>query len=134
MFETMHGSPSPEEVAADLARAALIGQQNDRFRTTWGADFTIPGRIVMTRGVADLGFTAHVAIMAAVQRFASFTEDNDPYGTRDFGIFSVMVEGREVRLYWKIDLYDAAYQFGSDDAADPRKTRRLLTLLLPEEY
>ena len=41
---------------------------------------------------------------------------------------------REVRLYWKIDLYDAGYEFGSDDCADTAKTRRVLTILLPEEY
>ncbi len=34
--------------------ADKIAEQNDRFRNTWGADFTVPGQIVMTRGVADL--------------------------------------------------------------------------------
>ncbi|MDV4146469.1 MULTISPECIES: DUF3768 domain-containing protein [Shimia] len=121
-----------DEVAA--ARIALIAKQNDQFRTTWGADFTVPGRIVMTRGVAALSHEAQVAIMVAVMQFSEFTEDNDPHGTHDFGIFTVTEGEREVRLYWKLDLYDTRYEFGSDDCADLNKTRRVLTILLPEDY
>ncbi|SDG51770.1 Protein of unknown function, partial [Celeribacter baekdonensis] len=32
------------------------------------------------------------------------------------------------------NFYDAGYEFGSDDCADTAKTRRVLTILLPEEY
>ncbi|WP_370251874.1 DUF3768 domain-containing protein, partial [Nioella sp.] len=32
------------------------------------------------------------------------------------------------------NFYDAGYEFGSDDCADTTKTRRVLTILLPEEY
>ena len=55
--------------------AEIIATQNDQFRQTWGADFTISGRIVMTRGVAELPPSAQVQIMQAVQRFSDFTED-----------------------------------------------------------
>lgn len=122
------------EDANEAARIALIAEQNDRFRTTWGADFTVPGQIVMTRGVAALSHEAQVAIMVEVVQFDTFNEDNDPHGTRDFGIFTVTDDGIEVTLYWKIDLYDAAYQYGSEDCADPAATRRVLTILRPHEY
>lgn len=127
-------SENTADATVEAARVALIAEQNDQFRTTWGADFTVPGQIVMTRGVAALSHEAQVAIMVAVMQFSEFTEDNDPYGTHDFGIFTVAEGEREVRLYWKIDLYDAGYEFGSDDCADTAKTRRVLTILLPEEY
>ncbi len=99
-------SENTAEAAVEAARVALIARQNDRFRTTWGADFTVPGQIVMTRGVAALSHEAQVAIMVAVMQFSEFTEDNDPYGTHDFGIFTVAEGEREVRLYWKIDLHE----------------------------
>ncbi|WP_420006680.1 DUF3768 domain-containing protein [Arenibacterium sp. LLYu02] len=132
MAETqMEHSP---EGANEAARIAQIAEQNDRFRSTWGADFTIPGQIVMTQGVAALSAEAHIEIMTSVMLFSEFTEDNDPYGYHDFGVFSVNDDGDSVKLYWKIDLFDAAYQFGSDDCADPVKTRRVLTILHPSEY
>ncbi len=127
-------SDNTADEAIEAARAALIAEQNDRFRTTWGADFTVPGRIVMTHGAAALSHEAQVEIMVAVMQFSEFTEDNDPFGIHDFGIFTVTEGERDVRLYWKIDLYDAAYEFGADDCTDTAKTRRVLTILLPEEY
>ena len=123
-----------EQITDEAAIAAQIAEQNDRFRRSWGADFTVPGRIVITQGVAALGDAALIQMMVAVQQFSTFTEDNDPYGNHDFGIFTVPTEGSEVRLYWKIDLYDAAFEYGSEAPADPSRTRRVLTILLPEEY
>jgi hypothetical protein len=38
----------------------------------------------------------------AVAAFDSFTEDNDPYGERDFGAIELGSE----RYFWKIDYYD----------------------------
>ena len=52
------------EVQQEAELTAKIAEQNDRFRRTWGADFTVPGQIVMTRGVADLSPAAK-AIMHA---------------------------------------------------------------------
>ena len=81
------------DVATDQSEqdriAAVIAEQNDQFRKTWGADFTVPGRIVMTRGVADLGYAEQAQIMQAVQQYNDFTEDNDPYGQHDFGVFTM---------------------------------------------
>ena len=47
-----------------------------------------------------------------------------------FGLVKVC----ETQVYWKIDLYDEDYQFGSEEPENPEKTRRVLTLLLPSEY
>ena len=55
---------------------------------------------------------------------------NDPHGLRDFGIVTVDA----TKVYWKLDLYDTSYEWGAEDPADPARTRRVLTLLLPEEY
>lgn len=114
--------------------AEIIATQNDQFRQTWGADFTISGRIVMTRGVAELPPSAQVQIMQAVQTFSDFTEDNNPHGERDFGVFTIESEGKTLKLYWKFDLYNRDYDAGSEIPHDLQVTRRVLTILFPSEY
>ena len=119
-------TPTPE--------AIKIADQNDRFRTTWGADLTVPGQFVMTRGVADLSPAAKAIIMQRVQGFDTFAEDNDPYGDHSFGAFDVETAGGSHRIFWKIDLYDTDYAMGSDDPANLAVTRRVLTILHASEY
>lgn len=113
---------------------ALIAEQNDRFRTTWGADFTVPGQIMLTRGVANLSPAAKAIIMQRVQTFSEFTEDNDPYGDHTFGAFKFEIAGNNYHIFWKIDLYDKDYCMGSNDPADVAVTRRVLTVLHASEY
>ena len=122
------------EVQEQAELAANIAEQNDRFRTTWGADFTVPGQIVMTRGVADLSPAAKAIIMQRVQGFDVFTEDNDPYGDHTFGAFEFEIGGNDYRIFWKIDLFDADYSMGSDDPGNPKVTRRVLTIMHASEY
>jgi len=119
---------------AEIDRAAKIAEQNDRFRKTWGADVTVPGQIVVTPGVAHLSAGVQVQIMRAVQTFDTFTEDNDPYGDRTFGAFEITAAGEAVKLFWKIDLYDTEYTFGSAAPEDTAATRRVLTIMQRSEY
>ncbi|MEL7343297.1 MAG: DUF3768 domain-containing protein [Pseudomonadota bacterium] len=121
-------------VHAEAALATKIAKQNDRFRRTWGADFTVPGQIVLTRGVADLSPAAKAIIMQRVQGFDVFTEDNDPYGDHGFGAFEFEVAGNSYRIFWKIDLFDADYSMGSDDPGNTQVTRRVLTIMHASEY
>jgi Protein of unknown function (DUF3768) len=114
--------------------SAIIAEQNDRFRTTWGADFLVPGQIVFTRGIADLSPAAKAIIMQRVQHFCEFTEDNDPYGDHSFGAFEFEIAGNAYKIFWKIDLYDKDYSMGSDNPADVSVTRRVLTVLHASEY
>lgn len=112
-------------------KTATTARQNDAFRAgmvVGGCPF--PGTVVVTSGVSDRGrdFVTN-AIMAAAFDTA-FSEDNDPWGTHDFG--TVTVQGE--KLYWKIDYFDAAREYGSDDPSDPAKTHRVLTILFPSEY
>ncbi len=114
-------------------KGALMAEQNDRVRTSLGTDPGVPGRIVITAGVNALGAEAKAQIITTVRCFSELTADNDPFGLHDFGAFEVTDEGRTVRLYWKIDLYDLAYHFGSEAPDDPSQTRRVLTVFLPDE-
>lgn len=109
----------------------MIADQNDKFRAL---DPRIPGRVFFTKGVQHL-VTEHCdgdaqELMTAITAFDDFNTDNDPHGEHDFG--SLTFKGE--RLFWKIDLYDENFQFGSEEPTDLAKTRRVLTIMLPQEY
>lgn len=99
---------------------------NDLLRTTF-----LTGRVVMTEGVRALPTTHREEVLAAVRAFDSFTPDNDPYGEHDFGGITHPEAGR---IFWKIDYYDPTLTCGSEDPADPKRTCRVLTVMLAEEY
>ena len=107
-----------------------IADQNDRFRS---GDATVPGQIVITSGIQQLveDLKKELTVIAEiVQNFDAFTEDNDPHAEHDFGQFDF--EGQS--CFWKIDLYDLNFEFGSEAPADLTKTRRVLTIMLASEY
>ena len=103
-----------------------IAELNDLCRKAMG----VAGRVVQTQGIGALPPDVRSAIFEKVELFDSFTEDNDPHGEHDFGAF----EHEGERIFWKIDYYDKACEFGSEDPADPTKTTRVLTIMLAGEY
>src|ERR1700738_138959 len=105
--------------------AEMIRELNDRFRTTMTG-----GRVMMTAGVDALPLDVKAMAIRRVATFSDFTPDNDPHKEHDFGSFTVA--GR--KFFWKIDAYDKAMEFGTEDPADPSKTTRVLTSMLAEEY
>lgn len=111
---------------------ARVRELNDALRTASDPLGTLlaRGQLVVTRGVAERGTTFVDRACAAVRSFAAFTSDNDPYGEHDFGIFQL--DG--ITLNWKIDYYDNELHYGSPDPADPAVTKRVLTVLLADEY
>lgn len=108
-----------------ISRTDRIRELNDAFRKTLQG-----GQCLFTPGVSDLGIPFSMTAFAAVSSFSEFTTDNDPYGEHDFGAFQI----GEERLFWKIDYYDLSLEFGSNDPADAAQTKRVLTIMLAEEY
>ncbi|MEJ8563294.1 DUF3768 domain-containing protein [Yoonia sp. GPGPB17] len=108
-----------------------IRDQNDKFRAL---DPSIPGRVFFTQGVQALVSDNDDAnaedLLAAIRAFDDFNTDNDPHGEHDFGSLTFC----GTRIFWKIDLYDQDFAFGSEEPANLEKTQRLLTIMLPEEY
>lgn len=116
---------SEQQSFARIPSAERIAQLNDKLRRTGRG-----GQVVVTRGVTALaGFDA-AELMAALSRYNSFDEDNDPHGERDFG--DVDLWGAE--LLWKIDYYDQDLTNASPDPADESVTSRVLTVMLADEY
>lgn len=111
-------------------KVARIRELNDAFRKfPWGGRSAL-GRTVVTAGIEALGPKFVLNVLNAVAGFDQFSGDNDPYGEHDFGNFEI--EGEMV--YFKIDYYDAACVYGSEDPSDPTKTTRVLTVMLASEY
>ena len=84
--------------------------------------------MVATRGI--LALPDLPSIMQLVQTYTDFNEGNDPHGEHDFG--SIMYH--EQQVFWKIEAYDCALEYGSPDPCDAAVTARVLTVLLAEEY
>lgn len=107
------------------AQSCPIQHLNDAFRNTFTG-----GQVMLSAGVNALNDIDKAAILLAVKTFNAFTPDNDPYGEHDFGA----IGHNEIKVFWKIDYYDLNLRYGSKDPSDPTQTRRVLTIMLAEEY
>ena len=107
--------------AKRMRRRAL----NDAFRKTfWG------GRVMMTAGVAVLECPVRNAVVEKIKAFDAFDDDNDPWGKHDF----ISIEHDGQTFFAKIDCYNRDLSGHSEDATDPEKTCRVMTIMLAEEY
>lgn len=122
-----------------LPHAEQIARLNDKARQAMG----LACRAVATEGFRGLPPADQSAVRELIETFDAFTPDNDPHGERDFGAIYQTSDGnwtaarpKEARqkVFWKIDYYDPSLQWGSQDPAKPAITRRVLTIMLAEEY
>jgi hypothetical protein len=109
----------------DIVDVTTIRELNDQFRQSLRG-----GMLVMTAGVIALGQERQLKILEAVAKFEGFDEGNDPYGEHDFG--ALEVEGE--RLFFTLDYYDQDLSAHSPDPADASVTKRVLTIMLADEY
>jgi len=113
-------------------KTKLIAELNDQCRQcvmipVFGK---APCKVYETCGIAALSPEDRVMIAAKVRNFDNFKDGNNPYGERDFGAF----EHNGQNVFWKIDYYDSDMKYGSEDPSDPKKTTRVLTIMLASEY
>jgi hypothetical protein len=120
-----------EELLAENDTSLEIRALNDEFRTQRSliGSAIADNTLVITSGVAAHGNDFVDRAVHAVREYSAFNEGNDPYGEHDFGSFELDGEN----LFWKID-YDPLFDGRSRDPADAAVTRRVLTILLAEEY
>ena len=102
-----------------------IRDLNDALRKNFGQ-----GQAVMTTGVAALGSEAVANIVKTIEVYDDFCHANDPYEEHDFGSF----EADGHTIFFKIEYYDTSLTYLSPDAADPSVTKRVITIVLAEEY
>ena len=106
-------------------RTQKIAELNDTFRKTGQG-----GTFLLTRGVVNLPGMNFLALIKALAAFDRFDDGNNPYGERDFGD----VDFGGTYLLWKIEYYDLEMEHASPDPTDPAVTKRVMTVMLPEEY
>jgi Protein of unknown function (DUF3768) len=127
---------TPLETAA---RAEAIARLNDLARKAMG----IACHAVATSGFRGLTQTDQSRVRELIETFDAFTPDNDPHGERDFG--AIYQDGPGLwttqrprnpceTVFWKIDYYDRELKWASEDLANRAITRRVLTIMLAEEY
>lgn len=93
---------------------------NDQVRKALG----IGCMFVQTAGVSALPDDKQSALREALEKYNTFTPDNDPYGEHDFG----KIEQNGDSFFWKIDDYGDQYK-------ENGATHRLvLTLMRSDEY
>ncbi|MEJ8559837.1 DUF3768 domain-containing protein [Yoonia sp. GPGPB17] len=112
------------------SKTTEIAQLNDAFRS---GDPSVPGQRFVTAGVVHLLSQLDIPIETLIQRVAQFDDfncDSTPHAEHDFGAFAF--HGHQ--LFWKVDCYDQDYTLGSDDPTDLSKTRRVLTIMLADEW
>ena len=102
-----------------------IRELNDELRQHLLGSFA-----VMTPGVAALGQQAVEHIIQTITVFDDFCHANDPHEEHDFGAF----DADEKRILFKIDYYDETLTVHSPDPSDPKVTKRVITIMLAEEY
>jgi Protein of unknown function (DUF3768) len=129
-------------LASQRERTARIARLNDRARQAMGVACTA----VATVGFRSLPASDQSCVRELIETYDAFDDDNDPHGERDFGTIYQLGDGRwttehprlpedeRERVFWKFDYYDRDLQFGSEDAANPAVTRRVLTIMLSDEY
>ncbi|MGB3929677.1 MAG: DUF3768 domain-containing protein [Sphingobium sp.] len=100
----------------------------------------------VTLGFQSLPDADRFAALAAIVGFSRFDEDNDPYGEHDFGAVYRLDTGiwtqerpRDEKtisqtVFWKVDYYDNTLTYGSEVPWDVRQTKRVLTIMLANEY
>lgn len=114
-----------DDLSQTLSDARKVAVLNDAFRTTF-----LGGTICVTAGIHLLGDEFVKVALLAAREFAAFTQEDDPRGEHDFG--ALEIEGR--RIFWMIEYYDPSMTTGSENPADVELTRRVLTVMLAEEY
>ena len=90
----------------------------------------IRDRLMITIGVQGLSTDTQTKIMQAIAEFDDFKESNDPHKEHDFG--AVEVDGHKV--FFKLDYYDNALEYGSPYLYDRAVTRRVMTVMLAKEH
>jgi hypothetical protein len=106
-------------------KTARIAALNDELRQHLAG-----GMAVITPGIAALGQEAVQRIVKTIEVYDDFCHANDPHEEHDFGAF----EADGHRVFFKIDYFDETLTYHSPDPADPKVTKRVITIMLAEEY
>ena len=106
-------------------KTKAIRALNDELRQNFAT-----GTALITAGVAALGAETVARIVKTIGVYDDFCHANDPYEEHDFGSF----EADGHTIFFKIDYFDSTLTVHSPDPSDPAVTKRVITIMLAEEY
>jgi Protein of unknown function (DUF3768) len=109
----------------DVEKVGRIRHLNDLLRCKG-----IGGQVMVTAGLDAMGPEMVAAVLRAIAAFTDFNADNDPHGERDCATVKV----GDLSIIWKIDYFDQSLNYHSPDPAEPKVTRRVMTVMLSDEY
>jgi hypothetical protein len=103
-----------------------VEELNDTFRQT-----LLGGRVALTDSVAHaLGADGCEKLMHRIMNYEGFVRDGDRYDEHNFGV--VLMSSKS--FIWKIDYYSPDMQRLSNNPANVDITKRVMTVMLAEEY
>ena len=113
------------------AVTAKVRALNDAFRQSITSDTAI-----MAGGTGTLAPEMQGRMLEAVRAFDAFTRDHDLWSEHEAGIVEVTQNdsGEVLRIFFKIDCLCPTCLMPTDDAADPGKVVRQITLMPADEY
>ncbi len=88
------------------------------------------GEIMYSQGMSIFSNYDLFQILRAISFYDGFNENNNPYLEKDFGIINF----KNYKIIWKIDYYDTELKYHSSAPYDSTKTRRVMTVMLSDEY
>lgn len=109
----------------DAARKARIRELNDTLRTTG-----LGGQTFLTDNLCQRGADFVDKACKAVREFRKFNRNNDPDEEHDCA--TLKVEGKTV--IFKLSYYDLDMRFLSSDPSNPNVTKRVITIMLAEDW
>ena len=115
---------------AEITERREIRALNDRLRKVMPRSHDV---IVFAGALSQEDQRHHAAVYQAARNFTAFTEDNDPHGEHDCASFEVTFAGKKSLYAFKIDYYDLNLEYGSEFPADPKLTRRVMTLMYADD-
>jgi len=118
-------SASWSNVMTDIVKQTKIRALNDALRKTGKG-----GQILQTSGFASLNSDIRAEFISMLRSRDEFDPDNDPYGTHEFGSEKI---GSQV-IFWKIDTYALDMVHLSEAPDDPKRTKRVMKVMLAREY
>lgn len=104
---------------------AKIRELNDALRKRF-----IGGQMMVTSGIQGLDRFDQMRVIQAVSEFEGFNADNDPYQEHDCATLTV----GNYKVMFKIDYYDLELEMCSEDPSNPEVTKRVMTIMLADEY
>src|SRR5450755_3818201 len=94
------------------------------------ADSRAQRRTASTSDRRHGGHDAVARIVKTIEVYDDFCHANDHHEEHDFGAFDA--DGK--RVFFKIDYFDSSLTVHSPDPSNPKITRRVITIMLAEEY